>query len=70
MTKLSFAFISAAMIFATPALAAQSHRNGIAPTTGPTYPHVIAGGRDQGTDPSGLVRLDLMRDPPFGGSGQ
>src|SRR3954465_4873848 len=42
MTKFTFAFICAAMILATPALAAQSHRSGIAPsTTGLTYPHVI-----------------------------
>jgi hypothetical protein len=30
------------------------------------FPHVYALGRDQGTDPSSLVRLDLLRDPPTG----
>jgi hypothetical protein len=66
MTKIIFAVTGAAMILTTPALAAQSRHSGIAPSTGPTFPHVIVQGRDVGTDPSGLVRLDLTRDP-FGG---
>ena len=66
MTKLTFAIIAAAVILAAPALAAPNHRSGAAPaSTGPYYPHVFVGGQDQGTDPSALVRLDLLRDPPY-----
>jgi len=58
MTNIIFAIAGAILILATPAVAAERHS-----TTGPTYPHVYSGGSDQGTDPSGLVRLDLLRDP-------
>ena len=56
MTKIIFAITGAALILATPALAANRPS-----TTGPTFPHVYSGGFDQGSDPSGLVRLDLLR---------
>ena len=29
--------------------------------------HIFVGGRDQGTDPDPRVRLQLQRDPPYGG---
>jgi hypothetical protein len=61
MTKIIFAVAGATLILATPALAAERHS-----TTGPTIPHVYSGGFDQGTDPSPLVRLDLLRDPRSG----
>ena len=61
MTKIIFAIISTVLIIATPALAGPGNRS-----TGPTYPHVYSGGFDQGTDPSPLVRLDLLRDPRSG----
>ena len=61
MTKIIFAIAGAALVLTTPALAAQGHQS-----TGPTFPHVYSGGFDQGTDPSGLVRLDLLRDPRSG----
>ena len=69
MTKITFAALMA-VIISTHAFAAQSNRNGHPSSTGPTYPHVFSGGHDQGTDPSGLVRMDLLRDPPYGGNGQ
>jgi hypothetical protein len=66
MTKITFAALMA-VIISTHAFAAQSNRYGSPSSTGPTYPHVFSGGQDQGTDPSGLVRMDLLRDPPYGG---
>ena len=61
MTKIIFAITGAALILATPALAAKAPQ--FHQSTGPTFPHVYSGGFDQGTDPSALVRLDLLRDP-------
>ena len=69
MTKIAFAALMAIIISAQ-AFAAQPNRKGPPSSTGPTYPHVFSGGQDQGTDPSGLVRMDLLRDPPYGGNGQ
>jgi hypothetical protein len=31
--------------------------------------HIIVDGVDQGTDPDPLVRMQILRDPPIGGSG-
>jgi|1185.fasta_scaffold71889_3 hypothetical protein len=66
MTKIAFAALMTVAIISAPALGARKN----AAPSGPTYPHIFSGGADQGTDPSGLVRMDLMRDPPFGGGGQ
>jgi hypothetical protein len=69
MTKITFAALMAVVISAQ-AFAAPPNRNGLPSSTGPTYPHVFSSGHDQGTDPSALVRMDLLRDPPYGGNGQ
>jgi ATP-dependent DNA ligase len=79
MTKIIFAITGAALILATPALAAERHS-----TTGPTIPHVYSGGFDQGTDLPRAAYLErrarlaqlvrrvsagLMLNPPFEGDG-
>ena len=49
---------------ASAAYAAQSTRNVSARRD------LVVNGQNQGTDPNPLVRLDLQRDPPMGGSAQ
>ena len=50
---------------ASAAYAAQSNANAAARSR-----DVVVNSQNQGTDPNPLVRLDLQRDPPMGGSAQ
>jgi hypothetical protein len=83
LTKTTAALTGALIFVSASALAAQPNRHapksphwsaeasrafGLSTTGSPVSgPHVFSAGRDQGWDPDGRVRLQLQRDPPFGG---
>ena len=66
MTKIIFAITGAALFLPRRLWQPRAITPVSPPPPARRIPHVIVQGRDVGTDPSGLVRLDLMRDPAGG----